>query len=96
MRYVAGTLGYGLWCTYTPDNTLTGYTYSDFGRSIDDRKNTFGYAFHLGTNLISWAFEEQPIENMSSTEAEYVVTTTTTYHAIWIRILLKDRPGGRR
>ena len=24
MRYVAGTLGYGLWYTHTPDNTLTG------------------------------------------------------------------------
>ena len=25
LRYVAGTLGYGLWYTHTPDNTLTGY-----------------------------------------------------------------------
>ena len=63
MRYVVGTLGYGLWYTHTPHNTLTGYTDSD---SINDRKNTSCYAFHLGTNLISWEFEKQPIVSMSS------------------------------
>ena len=55
MRYVARTLGYGLWYTHTLDNTLIGYTDKDFTGSIDDRKNTSGYAFHLGTNMISWA-----------------------------------------
>ena len=27
---------------------------------------------------------------MSSREVEYVPTTTTSFHAVWIRILLKD------
>ena len=58
LRYVAGTLGHGLWYTHTPDNTLTGYTNSDFASSLDDRKSTSGYAFHLGTNLISWEFKK--------------------------------------
>ena len=53
MRYVASTLGYGLWYTNTQDSTLTGYTGSDFVGSLDDRKSTSSYAFHLGTNLIS-------------------------------------------
>ena len=46
LRYVAGTLEYGLWYTHTPNNTLTGYTDSAFARSNDDRKITYGYAFH--------------------------------------------------
>ena len=58
LRYVVGTLGYGLWYTHTPDNTLTGYTDIDFAGSLDDRKSTFGYVFHLGTNLISWASQK--------------------------------------
>ena len=53
LRYVVGTLGYGLWYTHTPDSTLTGYTDSDFEGSLDDRKSTSSYAFDLGTNLIS-------------------------------------------
>ena len=54
LRYVAGTLGYGLWYTHTPDSTLTGYIDSDFAGSLEDRKITFGYASHLGKNLIYW------------------------------------------
>ena len=58
MRYVAGTLGYGLWYTHTPDSTLTGYTDNDFAGSIDDRKGTYCYYFHLGTNMISWESQQ--------------------------------------
>ena len=53
LRYVAGTLGYVLWYSHTPDSTPTGYTNNYFAGSLDDRKSTSGYAFHLVTNLIS-------------------------------------------
>ena len=88
--YVVAALGYGLWYTHTPDSILIGCTTSEFAGSIDDRKNTSGYAFHLGTNLISWASQKQPIVSMSFVEAEYVVATTSSFHAVWIRRLLKD------
>ena len=90
LRHVAGTLGYGLWYTHIPNSTLIRCTNSDFAGSIDDRKNTFGYAFHLGTNLVSWTSQKQPIVSMSSTEAEYVAATTSACHAVWLKILLKD------
>ena len=90
LRYVADTLGYGLWYTHTPDSTLTGYTDSDFVGSLDDRKSTYGCAFHLGTNMISWASQKQPIVIMSYAEAEYVATTTAACHAFWLIRLLKD------
>ena len=59
MRYVVGTLGYGFWYTHTLDSTLKGYTNSDFGRSIVDRKRTSIYSFHLGTNMISWESQKK-------------------------------------
>ena len=65
LRYVVGKLGYGLSHTHTPDSILRRYTNSDFAGSLDDRKNTFGYAFHLGTNMTSWASQKQPIVSMS-------------------------------
>ena len=46
--------------------------------------------FHLGTNMISWEYEKQPIFSMSSIEAEYVEATTTACHVVWLGILLKD------
>ena len=65
LRYVASTLGYGLWYTHTPDSTLTSYTNNDFAGSIDDRKIIFCYAFHLGTNMISLASQKEHIASMS-------------------------------
>jgi hypothetical protein len=54
LRYVAGTINYGLWYTTSKYYSLAGYTDGDFAGSIDDRKNTSSYVFHLGSNLISW------------------------------------------
>jgi hypothetical protein len=48
---------------------LVGYTDSNFVGSIDDRKNTSGYASHLGTRVVAWALNKQPIVTISSTEA---------------------------
>ena len=90
MRYVAGTLHFGLWYTTSDCNQLSGYTDSDFAGSLDDRKSTSGYVFQLGTNLILWASKKQPIVSISSAEAEYVAATSASCQAVWMRRLLKD------
>jgi hypothetical protein len=88
LRYVAGTLNFGLWYTKSDNNQLSGYTDNDFAGSLDDRKITSGHAFHLGTNLISWASKKQPIVSISSTEAEYVTATSSSFQAVWLRRIL--------
>jgi hypothetical protein len=90
LRYIAGTTDYGIWYSNSEDDSLVGYTDSDFAGSIDDRKSTSGYAFLLGTGLISWASKKQPIVTISSVEAEYVATTSTSCHAVWLRRILSD------
>ncbi|KAH9293522.1 hypothetical protein KI387_041275, partial [Taxus chinensis] len=49
-----------------------GYTDSDYAGSVDDRKSTSGYVFHLGSGPISWISKKQIVVALSSTEAEYV------------------------
>ena len=74
LRYIAGTITHGLWYTASADNTLVGYTDSDFAGDLSDRKSTSGYVFLFGKNLISWASRKQPIVSLSSIEGEYVAT----------------------
>jgi hypothetical protein len=90
LRYVAGTLNFGLWYTKSDSNQLSGYTDSDFAGSLDDMKSTSGHVFQLGTNLISWTSKKQPIVSISSPEAEYVVATSASCQVVWLRRILKD------
>ena len=67
---------------------MIGYIDSDFSRSLDDRKNTSSYVFHLGSCVIAWASKNQPIVTLSSAEAEYVAVTLAACQAVWLRRVL--------
>ena len=85
LRYISGTRDYGILYSKSDDFILVGYTDSDFAGSIDDRKSTSGYIFHLGSGAISWDSQKQPIVTLSTTEAEYVAATSAACQAVWIR-----------
>ena len=44
---------------------LIGYTDSDNGGNIDDRKRTSGHTFQFGTGAVSRASKKQPIVTLS-------------------------------
>ncbi|XP_059076754.1 secreted RxLR effector protein 161-like [Cryptomeria japonica] len=90
LRYIAGTKSFEILYTSSDDYKLIGYTDSDWGGRIDDRKSTSGYIFHLGFGAISWASKKQPIVTLSSAEAEYVAATLAACQAVWMRIVLSD------
>ena len=55
MRYLKGTLDYGLYYTRDCDFRLYGYTDSDCSRRASDRKSTSGCCFNLGSaSMTSW------------------------------------------
>ena len=76
--------------TANDDFKLVGYTDNDWARSIDDRKSTSGYMFHMGSGAISWASKKQPIVAQSIAEAEYIAENAATCQAIWLRRILND------
>ena len=90
LRYIVCTMDYGIRYSTSEDDSLVGYTDTDFASSVDDRKGTYGYEFMFGTGLISWASKKQPIITISSAEAKYVEGPSTTCHAIWLRRILND------
>jgi hypothetical protein len=86
LRYIKATKSYSL--TFTPtDGTLLGFTDSDWGGDIDDRRSTSGYLFNLGGTPISWKSRKQPTVALSSSEAEYMAITEGTKEALYLRQL---------
>jgi len=83
LRYITGTIDFGIRYTSRLNFELIGYTDSDFAGSIDDRKSTSGYVFSLGSG--AWASKKQPIVTLYSTEVEYIATAVVSCKAMWMR-----------
>jgi hypothetical protein len=90
MRYLKGTLEYGLCYNEDHDFRLIGYTDSDWAGSVSDRKNTSGCCFSLGSAMTSWQSKKQSSIALSTTEAEYIAACSTSCESIWLLMLLTD------
>jgi hypothetical protein len=90
MRYLKGTLGFGLCHTRDHDFRPSGYTDSDWAGSVFDKKSTSGCCFSLGSAMISWQSRKQSSIALSTTEAEYIAACSSSGEAIWIQMLLTD------
>lgn len=53
LKYSQATLEFGIMYSRTGDFQLTGFAESDWEGSIEDKKYTMRYIFHLGTSAIS-------------------------------------------
>nr|KYP54496.1 hypothetical protein KK1_000684 [Cajanus cajan] len=90
LRYIQGTLDYGLHLYKSAISSLISYTDVDWGGCPDTRRSTSGYCVFLGDNLISWSSKRQPTLSRSSAEAEYRGVANDVYESCWIRNLLLE------
>ncbi|KAG6537922.1 hypothetical protein ZIOFF_003025 [Zingiber officinale] len=90
LRYIKGTIDFGLLYSTSNHFKLEGYSDSDWGGDIDDRKSTTGFVFFMGDTAFTWMSKKQPIVTLSTCEAEYVAATSCVCHAVWLRNLLNE------
>lgn len=90
LRYIQGTMNFGIMYFRNLDVKLVGYCDSDLGGCIDDMKNTSGYAFSLGSGIFTWASKKQEIVAQSTAEAEYISASIATSHVVWLRRIMED------
>ena len=77
LRYMAGTLDYGLHYKSAPGTAcFVNYYDSDLTGDIDTSKSTSGTLFFVGNCLVSWQSIKQKVVALSSCEAEYIATST--------------------
>ncbi|KAK3043577.1 hypothetical protein RJ639_002156 [Escallonia herrerae] len=90
MRYVKGSLGYGLMYKKGGNFLLSGFSDADWAGDENDRHSTTGYCFSMGSAAISWCSKKQPSVALSSTEAKYIAATMATQECIWLKRLISD------
>ena len=80
LRYLSGTIDYGLFYKRGVKSGLFGFSDSDYAGDPNDWKSTSGYVFLMGSAAVSWSSKKQPIVTLSTTEAEFVAAAC---QAIW-------------
>jgi hypothetical protein len=93
LKYLKGTIEYGLQYLQGDQAKLSGYTDSDWAGSAIDRKSTSGCCFTLGLGVISWYSRKQKSVALNSAEAEYMAASQASCEAIWLRKALVDLFG---
>jgi len=91
LRYLKGTVDFGL--VYVQGgcaDELIGYSDSDHGGDIVERRSIGGMAFYLNENLITWCSQKQKIVSPSSCESEFMAATATAKQALWLRNLISE------
>ena len=94
LRYVRGTITYGLNYTSSSGVMLVGYVDSDWAGSAVDHKNTSSYCFSTGSTMISWSNRKQGSIAQSTAKAEYIVASDSCKEVFWLRKLLSDMFNG--
>ena len=95
LRYLKGTLSYGLEYKQEKMQKLIGYSDSSHNTDPDDGKSTTGYIFCVGETPISWCSQKQDVVALSSCEAEYMAATEATKQAIWLQELMSEITGSK-
>nr|GEX74454.1 ribonuclease H-like domain-containing protein [Tanacetum cinerariifolium] len=85
LRYVRGTLSYGLQLYSSTTSTLVAYSDADWAVCPTTRQSTSGYCVFLGNNLLSWTSKRQFTISRSSAEAEYQGVANAVAETCWLR-----------
>ncbi|GJS97076.1 ribonuclease H-like domain-containing protein [Tanacetum coccineum] len=90
MRYVRGTLDYGLQLFSSSTSDLVAYSDVDWAGCPTTWISTSGYCVFLSNNLLSWSSKRQSTLSRSSAEAEFRGVANAVAETCWLRNLLSE------
>jgi hypothetical protein len=82
LRYVHGTVKFGIHYSSGGIPLLVGFTNSDWVGDLDDQKSTTGYVFNLVSRPATWACKKQQAITLSSAEVEYQAAVNASQEAL--------------
>nr|GEV79051.1 ribonuclease H-like domain-containing protein [Tanacetum cinerariifolium] len=90
IRYVCGTLDFGIQLYASITGPLVAYTDADWTGCPITRRSTSGYCVFLGDSLLSWSAKWQQTLSRSSAEADYRGVDNVVAETAWLRNLLRE------
>jgi len=90
LKYLKGTISFGLWYPSGASLSLIRYSDADYGGCKIDRKSTSGTCHLLGSSLVSWHSKKQACMTLSTTETEYIVAGNCCAQILWMKQQLED------
>ena len=94
MRYLKGTINFGILYTKQESKDFVAYSDADWAGDLDDRKSTSGYLFQISGGVVSWRSIKQSSVTLSTAEAEYITLASTAQEAVWLRQLTTELGSG--
>ena len=85
LRYIRGTIQFGIHYSIGGEPLLVGFTDLDWAGDPDDRKSTADYVFSMGSGPVTWACKKQQALALSSAEAEYRAAVNASQEVLWLR-----------
>ena len=82
LRYLKGTLNYSLFYSKGGATECVGFSDSDWGGDLHDRKSTSGYLFQISGAAVSWRSKKQTCVALSTAEAEYMALASAAQEAM--------------
>lgn len=90
LRYLQGTIQFGLYYTPADQVDVTAFSDSDWGSSLEDRRSTSGFCIYIGGNLVGWSSKKQHVVARSTSEAGFRSVANTAADITWFIHLLID------
>ena len=84
LRYIRGTVEYGLVYECRGSVELAGFTDVDWARCVEDRKSTSS-CFSTGSGVVSWFNRKQKSVALSSAKVEYMAASMAACEGMWLR-----------
>lgn len=93
IKYLKGTLNFGLVYFSDTNYEVLCYSDADYAGCLDTRKSTTGYCITMGGSIINWCSERQGSVSLSTTESEYMAASQAVRELVWMKRLLQQLIG---
>ncbi|XP_073817619.1 uncharacterized protein [Musca autumnalis] len=90
LRYIAGTLDYGIIYKTNGLKKLECYSDADNGGCMSTGRSTTGVVACYAGSPISWISQRQPTVSTSTTEAEIIAASEAAKELMWLKSLYND------